>query len=477
MIRTKIYALLLAFMLASFFTGCFEGDSKSSGPSVPVSYTSLKGSVAAPEKIESTLLPAILDRTDSTVRNAFAAPLVYVNGYQAASFTIDSSGTIWPLRVYNVPVAANGKYLIEIVAGKVVLKSSIKTAERESFIVSLETTAAALLAEALGKEQQEMLASYPAIVNSLKSDLIGAAAKTATELGGNMVLATLITDAVKTYKEYVDAIGDLSSSAKLAYLQKENDLDGDGIDDLMIIQVGGGQRIRFYTALATATSLFEGAGSIASYTDEKLLQDFTQGLASENNTFNAQQKNFVSGLFFKKSAVADLYLKVFVHRIDLDTEGVFKGVVAEYALITSQATAISSGSKTLYLNGNPIEGAVAATDFLTDGISTENNLTYISAQSGIGCITGNTMLVAVVDGKPELANLSSAPKFLAGVYFANTSAALNDLQAGRALAVGDVFSAYFPTSKNYALFKIKQIDANGITLDYKVNTTPNEPKF
>ena len=139
---------------------------------------------------------------------------------------------------------------------------------------------------------------------------------------------------------------------------------------------------------------------------------------------------------------------------------------------------MASGTKTLLLhNGTATEGAVLATNFIVDGLPADGNLTYISSQSGIGCATGDQMMVAVVDGRPELANLSSAPKFNDGVYFANTSAALQDLQAGRTLKVGDVFSAYFPISKHYALFKIKQIDASSITVDYKVNSTPNEPRF
>ncbi|HMM61665.1 MAG TPA: hypothetical protein PKC25_16220, partial [Candidatus Rifleibacterium sp.] len=68
-------------------------------------------------------------------------------------------------------------------------------------------------------------------------------------------------------------------------------------------------------------------------------------------------------------------------------------------------------------------------------------------------------------------------KITTGLYFANTSAALEDFSAGRTLQVGDVFAAWFPTGENYALFKIKQIDANSITVDYKVNSTPNEPRF
>lgn len=474
----KSAALLLIVSLAIFFTGCSDSDSKSSGPVIPPSYTTLKGTVAAPETVESSLLATVLDRTDSTVRNAFKTPLVYVNGYQIASFTVDSSATTWPLRVYNVPEAADGKYRVDIVIGRLVLKSQVRSSDRENFTVSLETTAAALLAEGLGREQNEIIASFPAIVNGLKGELVAAVNRTALELGSNLVQSPMIVTALNRYKGYVAAIGDLNSTARLAYVQKDNDLDGDGQKDLMIAQVAGGQRIRFYTALATATSLFENAATMDSYSDQALLQDFAAGNTSEVNTYSAADKDFATGLFFKRSAAADLYLKLLVRRIDLDTEGVFKGVVVEYGFVATQTTAVTSGTRTLLIqNGTPVEGAVAATDFTTDGFPSDNNLTYISTLSGIGCYSGNQMMVAVVDGKPELANLSSAPKYLAGVYFANTSDALEDLRPGRTLEIGDVFAAYFSTGRNYALFKIRQFDASSITVDYKVNTTPDEPRF
>ncbi len=472
-------SLLMMFLsLIILLTGCFGSDSKGSGPVVPVSYLTLKGSVTAPDQVESSLLASVLSNVDSDVRNAFRTAIVYVNGNAVASFTIDSStGTSWPIRLYNVPEISTGKYNIQIIAGKIALKSNILASEKDNFAVNIETTAAALLAEALNKEQQQMLASYPAIVNSLKADLIAASLKTATELGGN--LAKVGADAVTNkYKAYLTAIGDLNSTAKIAYIQDKNDLDGDGVIDLQIVQVGGGQRVRFFTTLATATSLFENATSLASYTDEKLLQDFASSLTSENNTFAAADKDVALGLFFKRSAVADQYLKLLIRRIDLNTEGVFKGVVAEYAYISTSTTAVTRGTKTLMLqNSSPVEGAVLATDFINDGVPTDNNLAYISAQSGIGCYSGNQLLVALIDGQPELEKLSSAPKTSTGVYFANTTAALNDLKPGRALAVGDVFAAWLPVGKNYAVFKIKQIGASSITVDFKVNSTANEPRF
>ncbi len=476
--KFKFSSFMMFLSLVILLTGCFGSDSKGNGPNVPASYVTLKGAVVAPDQVESSLLASVLNNTDNGSRDAFKKAAVYVNGNPAASYTIDSAiGTSWPLRIYNVPEQSTRKYNIQIIAGKITLKSNIYISENENFTVNMETTAAALLAEAFNKDQQQILASYPAVVNSLKGDLINAALKTATELGSNLV--TVGKDAIdKTYKTYINAINNVNSNAKIAYLQKENDLDGDGAVDLQIVQIAGGQRVRFFTALATATSLLENTPDIGSYTDAKLLQDFAGQITSENNTFSAADKDFSLGLFFKRSAAADQYVKVLVRRIDLDIEGKFSGVVAEYGFISTDTTAITKGSKILQLqNGVPVEGAVQATDFVKDGFATDNNLTYISAALGIGCLSGNQMLVALIDGQPELDKLSTARKFSSGEYVANTTNALKELGAGRTLAIGDVFSAYFPTTKNYAIFKIKAIDSSTVTLDYKVNSTPNEPRF
>ena len=476
----RLSLLWLVLAMSLLLTGCFDEDSKSStGTILPASYVTLKGAVVLPETIESTLLAAIVNNTDSQVRNAFSAAAVYVNGNQVASFTLNSAaGTSWPLQMFNVLQDTNGQYKIQVIVGKIALKSNIVAAEKENFLVNIETTAAALLAEAMNKPQSQMLASYPAIVSGLKADLQAAMQKSAAELGASLLVSNQIKERLASHTAYIRAIGDLSSNGKIVYLQPKNDLNGDGVIDLQIVQLGGGQRIRFYTSLATATSLFENATSLDSYTDTKLLQDFAGGLTSESNTFAATDKDFALGLFLKRSAAGDQYVKLLVRRIDLSAEGIFSGVVAEYSYIATTTTAITTGSKIFMLTGgSAVEGGVLASDFLTDGIPTGNNLSYVSVQAGLGSSNASQMLVAYWDGKPELSALSSAPKISTGMYFANTGAALEDFSPGRALQVGDVFAAWFPTEKNYALFKIKQIDANSITVDYKVNSTPNEPRF
>ncbi len=478
MMKFKFSLFMIFLSLIILLTGCFDSDSKGNGPVVPASYVTLKGSVTAPDQVESSLLASIYNNTDQGVRDAFKTAVVFVNGLPVASFTIDSTnGTNWPLRIYNVPEKSTREYDILIEAGKIILKSNINISENENFNVNIETTAAALIADAMDKGQQQILASYPAIVNSLKADLIAAARKTPAELGGN--LAKVGKAAIdSTYKNYINAISGFNSNAKIAYLQKKNDIDGDGVVDLQIVQLGGGQRIRFFTTLATATSLLENTSGLDTYTDTMLLQDFAGQLTSENNTFLAADKDFALGLFFKRSAAADQYVKLLVRRIDLDIEGTFSGVVAEYSFISTSTTAITKGTKTFQLQGGTaVEGAVQATDFISDGIPTDNNLTYISSALGIGCYSGNQMLVALMDGQSELDRLSTAHKISSGVYVANTSVALSEIRPGRTLEIGDVFCAYFPAGKNYALFKIKQFDSSSITVEFKVNSTPNEPRF
>lgn len=476
----RLSFLWLVLAASLLLAGCFGDDDKgSTGTVLPASYVNLSGSVTPPATMESTLLASVKNNTDSEVRTAFAAATVFVNGTQIASFTLNSStGTSWPLQIYNVAQSANGKYDVHVVAGQIALKSNISDSEKGNFVVNIETTAAAMLAEAMKKSQSQMLASYPAIVSALKADLTAALLKTKTELGANLLVSNLVKQALATHSAYITALGEFNSNGKLVYLQPKNDLDGDGVTDLQIVQVGGGQRLRFYTALATATSLLENTANLDVYTDTKLLQDFAGNLTSENNTFAADNKDFSLGLFFKRSAAGDQYLKLLVRRIDLNLEGVFSGVVAEYSYIATATTAITTGSKIFMLTGgSAVEGGVFASDFLTDGNPTENNLSYVSVQAGLGSSNGSQLLVAHVDGQNELSALSSAYKSATGLYFANTGAALADFSPGRTLQVGDVFAAWFPTGNNYALFKIKQIDANSITVDYKVNSTPNEPRF
>jgi hypothetical protein len=262
-------------------------------------------------------------------------------------------------------------------------------------------------------------------------------------------------------------------------LQLSNDIDGDGNQDVIIQPNIENNRIRFKTVLSEKTSILSEIASLEAYSDQRLLQDFQENLTSESRYFAADAANFALGLFFKKSAAADVYLKLFVRRIDL-ADGVFKGAVVEYKFVETESTAVLTGTKTLLLQGaDAVDGAVAATNFVADAEPGPYVLTFISTVAGIGCSSGDTRLVKAKEIAADLTQYRSAETYLegGGNYYVDTSSALNEWNLNRGIEVGDVFSAYFPNTKNYALFKIKAINSTSITVDYMVNTAENEPRF
>lgn len=474
--KLNFMSLIFMALAVALSIGC-DGNSKG-GPVIPPILTTLEGTLVAPARIESSLLPAILESTDTTVRNAFEDAQVYVNGYRLASFTLDapSGAQEWPLKLYNVPESANQKYLVEVVVNKVILKSWVRSSEKSNFSVNIESTAAAMLSEAFGKDQHDLIASYPFLVNSLKTDLTAAFLKTASQLGNNTTLATEIVNKVNGYKTLFTALNGIESNAKLAYLQQENDLDGDGVSDFFVRPNGDNTRIRFSTALSSYTSMIESVQSLEDYSNNALLQDFADNSLSDLRYFSQDAKNIALGIFFKTSASADVYIKLFIHRVDL-VDGAFKGVAVEYCFVETLTTALLSGTTTLMLSGEtPSEGAVVATDFINSGAANENRLMFVSSAAGIGCFSGNVRLVKAIDGQPDLEKLSFAEKYTPGTYFVNTTLALQAIYQDRPLENGDVFSAYFPDIQCYALFKIKQIGSDRITVDYKINTS-KEARF
>lgn len=478
---TYIFNLIL--IVSSFLVmGCGGGGgSNDTGPVVATEYVALNGTLRAPDQIESTLVPSLLQNTDSQVRNAFLSALVYVNGAQAGVFSLTpiSSNPDWQFRISNVAKAADGKYRVEVVVGRLNLKSMVLADEIGSFKINLETTAATLLSDVTGKSSRDLLASYPSFVSNVETSLIEACKLEADKLTGFTPQSATVSSVLQSQKKFFTELGEINTTAKVAYLQKTNDLDGDGKEDVKIEPNLDGTRVRFLTTLSSYTSMLSDVTNINSYSNERLLQDFKDNLTSSTRTFDAQAKNLGLGLYFKKSASADVYLKLFVRRIDI-VDGTFKGAVAEYEFANAATTAISSGSKTLLLSGvAAVEGAVAATNFLIDSDANPYLLSFISAQAGLGCNAGDTRLVRAIDGKPELANLTYAEAYLegGGNYFLNTTAALKGIYKDRVMEVGDVFSAYFPSTKNYALFKIKWIGSDKVTVDYIVNAAENEPRF
>ncbi|MDN5278944.1 MAG: hypothetical protein PWR01_2909 [Clostridiales bacterium] len=477
LIRFTSTLLLLTFAL--FSAGCGGSGDSSTGPAVPTEFVTLNGVLRAPDKIESSLIPSLLQNTDSQVRTAFQSAQVFVNGAPNGLYSLAplSSNPDWQFRIPNVGKSADGNYRVEVVVGKLNLKSLVKSSEMSDFRINLETTAALMLADTTGISVDNLLASYPSFVTNVENSLVEAFRLEAAKLSGMTTQAASVTATLQAQKQFFTELGEIDTTAKLAYLQKENDIDGDGIVDLKIESNLDGTRIRFLTTLSSYTSLLGEIAGINSYSDERLLQDFKENLVSDNRTFGSTAANFALGLYLKKSAEADVYLKLFVRRIDIE-DGSFKGVVAEYEFVNSETTALVSGSKTFLLSGaSASEGAVAASNFITDTEPGPYVISFLNLTDGLG--SNETRLVRAIVGQPELAKIPAAEPYLegGGNYHLNTTAALKAVYLERGIEVGDVFSAYFPSTKNYAVFKIKWIGSDKLTVDYIVNAAENEPRF
>ncbi|MGM0599831.1 MAG: hypothetical protein ACQETH_08465 [Candidatus Rifleibacteriota bacterium] len=475
--------VLAFFVLAvTLLTGCSLGgdDGDSTGPVVPTEYVTLSGTLTAPEQIESSLIANLLQNTDSQVRDAFDDSAVFVNGARNSNFTLNplSSTPNWSFRLPNVAKSSNDKYRVEVTVGKINLKSLVTSANKDNFKINTQTTASLMLADATGMSVENLLASYPSFVTDVEASLIDASKQNSEIINSSIVKIASVTEEINNQKSFITDLQGIETTAKVAYLESENDLDGDGIIDVKVEPNTYGTRVRFYTALSSATSFLEGIETIQGYTDDRLLQDFDQGLTSATRFFSPQSADFALGLYFKKSAAADEYLKLFVRRIDLD-EGELQGVVAEYEIVKTETTAIATGTKTFMLVGEtPVEGAVVASNFITDTEETGPYvMSFLSAADGLG--NNETPMVKYLQGKPELKDITAAETYLAGGgnYYYNTTEALKASYNDRTIEVDDVFYAYFPSSKNYALFKIQWIDTDRVTVDYVVNSAENEPRF
>ncbi|EKD81787.1 MAG: hypothetical protein ACD_39C01641G0002, partial [uncultured bacterium] len=446
-------------------------------------YVTLNGTLTAPEQVESSLLGNTLQNTDSQVRTAFKTAKVYVNGSPVSTFQLSdmASSDEWPLKIENAPESATGMYSIDVVAGQITLRSKVRDSEKSDFSINLETTAAALLAETVGREQNELLTTYPAFVNTIKNVLIASAQKTTATLAvGSIVNDAAVVAALASQTAFLKSIANLTTTARFAYLQAENDLDGDGKYDVYVKPNASGERVSFYTALSSDTSMREGVDSLDSYTDAELLADFADPeKLSQLRTFGTGAPKTILGMYFKKSASGDKYLKMYIHSIDI-TDGDFNGVLVEYGFVATATTAISKGQKTLmHKDSALIEGAVYATNFLDDSDESAGNLSFLGAANGIGS-TDSTRMVLVIDGQPELDKLTSAPEWLTngGNYYFNTADSLkNELYSTKVLEIGDVFAAYFPADKHYALFKINWLGEDRVVVDYIVNASEDERRF
>jgi hypothetical protein len=482
--EAKQRALTFFLLIATLLTGCSLGgdDGDSSGPVVPTDYVTLTGTLTAPDEIESSLIANLLQNTDSQVRDAFDAAAVFVNGIRNTSYTLNplSSTPNWSFRLPNVAKSSNGEYRVQINVGKIRLKSLVNAANKDDFKINTHTTASLVLADATNMSVENLLASYPSFVTDVEARIIDAAKQKVELVSNSIINIASVSNEINNQKNYITDLQDIDTTAKVAYLEAENDLDGDGNLDVKVETNTYGTKVRFYTTLSSATSFLEGIETIQGYTDERLLQDFDQGLTSANRYFgpDPDSAGFALGMFFKRAAAADEYLKLFVRRIDLD-QGELQGVVAEYEIVKTESTAIATGTKTLMLAGEtPVDDAVVASNFVTDTDETGPYvLSFLSTADGLG--NTETPMVRYIQARPELKDITAAEAYLegGGNYYYNTTEALHAVFEERTIEVGDVFSAYFPSSKNYALIKIKWIGSNRVTVDYIVNLAINERRF
>ena len=482
--EAKQRALVLFILAVSvLMTGCSIGggdDGGTSGPVVPTEYVTLSGTLTAPAKIEESLLASVIDNTDSKVRDAFSQAAVFVNGAQNNNYILSPLPTNenWAIRIPNVAKSSTGEYSLLINVGKIRLKAMVTSANKDNFKINTHTTASLLLAEQTGMSVENLLASYPSFVTDIEASLIDASKQKVELVSSSIVNIASVTNEINNQIAYINDLQDIDTTAKVAYLEAENDLDGDGVIDVKVEPNTDGTRVKFYTVLSDQTSFLDDLKAISEYSNERLLQDFDQGLTSDTRFFSPVAANFAIGMFFKRSAAADEYLKLFVRRIDM-TEGSLKGVVAEYEIVKTESTAIATGTKTLMLAGeNLADDAVVASNFITDTEETGPYvLSFLSTADGLG--NTETPMVRYIQAKPELNEITAAEPYLTGGgnYYYNTTEALNAVFKERTIEVGDVFSAYFPSSRNYALFKIKWIGTNRVTVDYVINLATDERRF
>jgi len=486
--KNYAFPLIVGLAVALFTVGCFGGKGGDSGPALPGPTVELAGSLSVPTTMNSDLLAKIeVPYSESVVRQKWASATVLVNGavISIVSITPTSITPTWDIRLKSVPQTSNGLYKIEVNVGKLGLKSWIKESKKDSFTIDSRSTAAALLSQKLtelgvDKDTETLLATFPVFVSDIAKQIENAFATTeAGSVTTSIFSLTSVTGEVASQASLLKDVAGFNPTALVADLKLQNDLDGDGETDLQIVRNTDGSAVRFYTSLSASTTLFDGMTAIGDYTDPTMLADFAKDNTSQKRFFNADSKNFALGLFFKRSAAADIYLKLFVRKIDL-VDGSFKGVISEYKYVTATSTALASGTKIFTLaSETPALGTVAGSDFLTDGIGTATTLCFVDAARGLGSRDGSARLVRLMDGKPALADVSAAEKYLQGGinYFPNTTAALTNVFKDRAMEVGDSYSAYFPITKHYALFKIKAIATNTVTVDYRVNSVSGETRF
>lgn len=470
----------LAIMLSA---GCGGGHTNGSSETKPVVYTSLAGTITLPDAINSELLTSIrpAQNTDSEVRKAFSSALVWVNDQPTnTSLIIPSAVTSeWDFRILNIPQSSTGIYKILVTVGKLSLKGWVTESEKDSFKINALTTAAALLADSTQIGADTLMASFPAMVSKIALHVESAFSANLTEVTTGIFGWPALKTEIASQSDFLKKNKGFDPNALVAYLGYNNDLNGDGLTDFKISQTIDRTGIRFETGISSLTSMATNIEKLGSYSDDRLFADFRTGNTRYDRTFDSSAVNIALGMLFQKGANSDKYLKLLIKQVDLH-EGTFSGVIAEYSFASASGTAIATGTRTFLLKGTKeVLGAVEGSDFLTDSVATNGVLVYIDPEKGLGNLDTLTRMVRAVDGQPELNKLSSAETFAetSTGYQTNTANALKAINKSRGLEIGDVFSAYFKKTRHYALFKVKTMDTQTVTVDFIVNRAVDEPRF
>ncbi|HNW33353.1 MAG TPA: hypothetical protein PKM25_00335 [Candidatus Ozemobacteraceae bacterium] len=486
---TKSFArLLCCFVLAGtvlFTGGCGDSDGDKATTGVYTGTTvTLKGTLAVPSEVNADLLAAtrIVPTTDSEVRTAFAKAAVLVNGAGVAAPVIMPSGsyTEWDVNLAGVRQANDGRYLVELTAGKVGLKGWVTTATADSFRIDTRTTAAALLAAESGMTAEGLLATYPTLVNRVASEIATVFTTDRTTLSGGVLTADAVKMSLASQASFLkedDLVFD--PGTLVTYLGRENDLDGNGVVDTIISLNTERTAVRFSTMASNSISVKSGLTALQDYTDAALLDDFAQGRTTVQSGFADENgRGVIIGLFLRRGSPHDTYAALRIRRIDL-ADNSFKGVVVEYRLVEGPSTALMAGTKLFARTGLEVPvDRVAATDFLTDrGQVTGEVLSYAVAGSGLGSSDSSRRLIRAIPGQPALANIRYAEPWNDRNYSFNMNDALKAVFEDRSPTIGDVFSVYFPATKHYALIKITALSANELAVAYRVNSAAGENRF
>jgi len=488
--RFSTTLLIITVTLAALTFGCGGGGGKNPATGYTGPTTTMNGTLTVPALLNNALLTSIRgsQNTDSDIRAAFASATVLVNGSIPGTVVIspNSSNSMWPIRLEGVPEAINDRYYLDVLARRFRLRAHVRTAQKDAFVINSRTTAAVLLEPGSAVEAPDLLATFPSVISVVALQIENAFNSPLASVTTDVLALPDITALVASQAAFVRNWGGFTPGALVAYLGRSNDLDNDGREDLRVIPSIDGTRVSFATVISSDTSLYNPTSyaqspTLASYTDVTLLEDFRTGNTRTDRNFTREAVNFLIGLRFKRGATQDTYLKLLVRRTDM-ADGRFDGIAAEYQFVTTTGTAVSSGTKTFLMAGaSPIVGAVTATDFLTDyPTASPTLLSYLDTTNGFGGSNMTVPLLRAENAKLDLTDIRQADEYTDTYYRTTSALALKDeLGAARALQVGDLFTAYFPKTRHYAMFKITNINTvlQTITVDYYVNSTADELRF